>query len=199
MFNFSSPLSIDLKFSSDIHHYKIFAWVNCCRRVSTLQGCKNRIFHKLGPRQMTKILFQLYCCVELNEMKQRANFSQHLWQKRSKIDFLISLTSGLLKILSSEFLLIKINCHNSIKIAQEQRSVSFGKTFDEVTRKLQNNILILDKWFFNNLLVLNSDKCYFMTLVTPNALRNFKCKDTTKQKQRLQKTFRCYYWYQTWL
>ena len=34
----------------------------------------------------------------------------------------------------------------------------FGKTFDEVTRKLQNDFLILDEWFFNNFLVLNSDK-----------------------------------------
>ena len=35
---------------------------------------------------------------------------------------------------------------------------TFGKTFDEVTRKLQNDFLILDEWFFNNFLVVNSDK-----------------------------------------
>ena len=28
----------------------------------------------------------------------------------------------------------------------------FGKTFDEVTRKLQNDFLILDEWFFNSFL-----------------------------------------------
>ena len=56
---------------------------------------------------------------------------------------------------------------------------AFGKTFDEVTRKLQNDFLILDEWFFNNFLVLNSDKCHFMTLGTPNTLPNFKCKNIT--------------------
>ena len=54
---------------------------------------------------------------------------------------------------------------------------SFGKTFDEVTRKLQNYFLILEECFFNNFLVLISDKCYFMTLGTPNTLPNFKCKN----------------------
>ena len=37
----------------------------------------------------------------------------------------------------------------------------------------------LAEWFFNNFLVLNSDKCHFMTLGTPNTLPNFKCKNIT--------------------
>ena len=56
---------------------------------------------------------------------------------------------------------------------------ALGKTFDEVTRKIQNDFLILDEWFFNNFLVLSSDKCHFMTLGTPNTLPNFKCKNIT--------------------
>ena len=56
---------------------------------------------------------------------------------------------------------------------------AFGKTFDEVTRKLQNDFLILYEWFLNNFYVLNSDKCHFMTLGTPNNLPNFKCKNIT--------------------
>ena len=47
----------------------------------------------------------------------------------------------------------------------------------QVTRKLQNHFLILDEWFFNNFLVLNSVRCHFMTLGTPNNLPNFKCKN----------------------
>ena len=43
--------------------------------------------------------------------------------------------------------------------------------------ELQNDFLILDEWFINNFLVLNSDKCHFMTLETPNTLPNFKCKN----------------------
>ena len=64
---------------------------------------------------------------------------------------------------------------------------AFGKTFDEVTKKLQNDFLILDEWFFNNFLVLNSDKCHFMTLGTPNTLPNFKCKNITIKNSASEK------------
>ena len=63
----------------------------------------------------------------------------------------------------------------------------FGKTFDEVTRKPQNDFLILDEWFFNNILVLNSDKCHFMTLGTPNTLPRFKCKNITIKNSASEK------------
>ena len=63
--------------------------------------------------------------------------------------------------------------------ADDNTLFAFGKTFDEVTRKLQDDFLILDEWFFNNFLVLNSDKCHFMALGTPNTLPNFKCKNIT--------------------
>ena len=64
---------------------------------------------------------------------------------------------------------------------------AFGKTFDEVTKKLQNDFLILDEWFFNNFLVLNSDKCHFMTLGTPNTLPNFRCKNITIKNSASEK------------
>ena len=48
--------------------------------------------------------------------------------------------------------------------------VAFGITFDEVTRKCRNDFFILDEWFLNNFLGLNSDKCHFMILETPNTL-----------------------------
>ena len=47
---------------------------------------------------------------------------------------------------------------NICNYADDNTLFAFGKTFDEVTRKLQNDFLILDQWFFNNFLVLNSDK-----------------------------------------
>ena len=53
----------------------------------------------------------------------------------------------------------------------------FEKNFDEVLRKLQNDLLILDEWVFNNFLVLNPKKYHFMSLATPNKLSNFKCND----------------------
>ena len=52
--------------------------------------------------------------------------------------------------------------------ADDNTLFAFDKTFDEVTKKTQNDFLILDEWFFNNFHVLNSGKCHFMTLGTPN-------------------------------
>ena len=66
------------------------------------------------------------------------------------------------------FYSLKVN----VSYASDNTLVAFGKTFDEVTRKLQNDFLILDEWFLNNILVLNCDKCHFMTLGTPNNLPN---------------------------
>ena len=62
-----------------------------------------------------------------------------------------------------------------------------AKTFDEVTRKLQNDFLIFDECFFNNFPVLNSDKCHFMALGTPTTLANFKCKNITIKKSVSEK------------
>ena len=78
------------------------------------------------------------------------------------------------------FLLLEIS--NVWNYADDNILYAFGKTFDEVTRKLLNDFLILDDWFFNNFLVLNSDKCHLMTIGTPNTLPNFKCKSTTIKK-----------------
>ena len=64
---------------------------------------------------------------------------------------------------------------------------AFCKTFDEVTRKLQNDFLILDELFFNNFLVQNSDKCHFITLETPNTLPNCKCKNITIKNSAAEK------------
>ena len=47
---------------------------------------------------------------------------------------------------------------------------ALDKIFDEVSRKLQNDFLFLEKCFLNNFLVLNSDKFHFITLGTPNTL-----------------------------
>ena len=61
----------------------------------------------------------------------------------------------------------------SSNYADDNTLFAFAKTFDKVPRKLQNDFLISDEWFFNNFLVLNSDKCHFMTLGTTNTLPNF--------------------------
>ena len=71
--------------------------------------------------------------------------------------------------------------------AGDNTLLAFGKSFDEVTKKLRNDFLILDEWFFNNFLVLNSDKCHFMTLGKPNTLSNFKCKNITIKSSASEK------------
>ena len=80
-----------------------------------------------------------------------------------------------------------VESSNICNYADDNTLFAFGKTFDEVTRKLQNDFLILDEWFFNNFLVLNSDKCHFMTLGTPNTLPNFKCKNITIKNSASEK------------
>ena len=73
------------------------------------------------------------------------------------------------------FLFVEIS--NLCNYTNDNSLFAFGKTFDEVTTKLQNHFLILDEWPFNNFFVLNSEKCHFMTLGTPNTSPNFKCKN----------------------
>ena len=72
-----------------------------------------------------------------------------------------------------------VESSNVCNYADDNTLFAFDKNIDEVTRKLQNDFLILDKWFFNNFLVLNSYKRNFTTLGTPNILPNFKCKNIT--------------------
>ena len=80
-----------------------------------------------------------------------------------------------------------VESSNICNYADDNTLFAFGKTFDEVTRKLQNDFLILDEWFFNNFLVLNSVRCHFMTLGTPNNLPNFKCKNITTKNSASEK------------
>ena len=83
--------------------------------------------------------------------------------------------------------LLFVESSNVCNYADDNTLFAFGKTFDEITKKLQNDFLILDEWFFNNFLVLNSDKCHFMTLGTPNTLPNFKCKNITIKNSASEK------------
>ena len=46
---------------------------------------------------------------------------------------------------------------NICNYAYDNNLFAFGKIFDEATKKLQNDFLILDEWFFNNFLVPNAD------------------------------------------
>ena len=55
--------------------------------------------------------------------------------------------------LQTEFKDVRLRIISVIGIcnyADDNTLFVFGKTFDEVTRKLQNDFLILDEWFFNN-------------------------------------------------
>ena len=78
---------------------------------------------------------------------------------------------GLLLLLIIDIFLY-VDSSNACNYANDKTLFAFWKTFDEVTRKLQNDSLILDRWFFNSFLVLNSDKC--QDLETANTLPNFK-------------------------
>ena len=68
----------------------------------------------------------------------------------------------------------------------DHNTFAFGKTFDEITGKLQNDFFILDEWFFN-FLVLISGNYHFKNLWTPNALHNFKCNNITIKNNASEK------------
>ena len=59
------------------------------------------------------------------------------------------------------YISIFVKSSNACNYAGYNTLFAFGKNFDEVTRKVQNDFLILGKWFFNNFLELNSDKMLF--------------------------------------
>ena len=72
-----------------------------------------------------------------------------------------------------------VESSNVCNYTDDSTLFAVGKNFDEFTRKPQNHFLTSSQWFFNNVLVLNSSKCHFMTLGVPNALSNLKCKNIT--------------------
>ena len=71
------------------------------------------------------------------------------------------------------YIFLFVESLNDCNYADDKTLFVSGKTFDEVIRKLKNDSVIFGEWFFNNFLVLNSDKCHFMTLGTTNNLTNF--------------------------
>ena len=91
------------------------------------------------------------------------------------------LSSLLFNIFISDIFLF-VESSNICSYADDNTFFTFGKTFDEVTGKLQNDFLILDEWFSNNFLVLNSDKSHFMTLGIPNKCKNITIKSSVFEK-----------------
>ena len=61
-----------------------------------------------------------------------------------------------------------------VSLSHDITLFAFGKKFDEVTRKLQNDFLILDQWFFKNFLLLGC-----LTLGTPKTLHSYKLENIT--------------------
>ena len=80
-----------------------------------------------------------------------------------------------------------VESSNVCNYTDDNTLYEFGKTFYEVNRKLQNDFLILDEWFLDKFLVLNSDKCQFLTIGTPNNLTKFKCKNITIKNSTSEK------------
>ena len=77
----------------------------------------------------------------------------------------LSMTFFIKRIFINDIFLF-VESSNICNYTNDNTLFAFGKTFDEVTRKLQNDFLILDEWFFNNFLVLNSDKKHLILYPT---------------------------------
>ena len=68
--------------------------------------------------------------------------------------------------------------------ADDNTLFSCEKNFDIVYENLRWDFSILKKWYFDNFLVLNPDKCYFMTLGTGKQVQDFQLENVIiKYKQ----------------
>ena len=63
--------------------------------------------------------------------------------------------------------------------ADDNTLYSFGKNFGSIYQQLSFDFLSLKNWYYHNYLVLNPDKCYYMTFGIKKDNENLKIEDLT--------------------
>mgnify|MGYP001792265277 CR=1 FL=1 len=63
--------------------------------------------------------------------------------------------------------------------ADDNTLYSFGKNFESIYQQLSFDFLSLKNWYYHNYLVLNPDKCYYMTFGIKKDNENLKIEDLT--------------------
>ena len=71
--------------------------------------------------------------------------------------------------------------------ADDNTLFSCDKTFDLIYQSLKIDFTILKKWYFDNYLVLNADKCHFMTIGPGNNCFDFQVDDTIIKNSQEEK------------
>ena len=76
---------------------------------------------------------------------------------------------------------------NLCNYADDNTLYSCEKNFDIVNEKLKTDFKTLQIWYRDNYLILNPDKCHYMTLGGGQAYENFTCEDTIIEKSQEEK------------
>ena len=73
------------------------------------------------------------------------------------------------------------------KYADENVLYASGESLSIIIENLKADFLRISKWFHENVMVLNPDKCYFVVLGDSHATCNFTCNGTTIESSKEQK------------
>ena len=65
-----------------------------------------------------------------------------------------------------------------------------GESLSIIIGNLKADFLRISKWFHENFMVLNPDKCHFMVLGDSNCTCNFTCNGTTIESSKEEKVLR---------
>ena len=133
---------------------KTFDTINHSKRLAKLEAC--------GFSMASLKLMQSYLCKRFQRTSINASFSD--WKE---IETGVPQGSILGPLLFSIFLndiFCFINNGNLINYADDNTLSSIEKSLNMVKENLKINFLIMQKWFYENHMVLNPVKCHYLVL-----------------------------------